>query len=143
MPNFSEILKRIQDIFNKMTFTQRLILGVIVVGIIGSIFFLANFSTKSTYSMLYKSPLSAEEYARVTKKLGEWNVKFETKDDKYILLSDECPEPQYQDEARTGRDHPFQCKRMGIVRHGKIYDYGFRKEYQPSEGSDWGNGQTP
>ncbi len=90
MPNFGELLKRVQEIFNKMTLMQRVILGAIVLGIIGSIFFISSFSTKQTYSMLYKSPLSAEEYARVTKKLGEWNVKFETKDDKYILLTDEA-----------------------------------------------------
>ncbi len=89
MPDFSEILKRFQEIFNKMTLTQRLILGAILLGVIGSVIFLANISTKQSYSMLYKSPLSAEEYARVTKKLSEWNIKFETKDDKYVLLNDE------------------------------------------------------
>ncbi len=89
MPNFSEILNKIQEMFNKLTLIQKVILGVIVLAIIGSIIFLANFSTKQSYSMLYKSPLSPEEYARVTKKLGEWSVKFETKDDKFILLKDE------------------------------------------------------
>lgn len=89
MPNFGEIIKRIQEIFGKLSLVQKLILGGIGVGIVLALVFLANFSTKETYALLYKSPLSAEEYARVTKKLSEWNVKFETKEDKFILLKDE------------------------------------------------------
>jgi len=89
MPNFGEILKKIQEMFNKLTSMQKIILGVIVLGIVASVIFLANFSTKQTFSLLYKSPLSPEEYARVTKKLSEWNVKFDTKDDRYILLKDD------------------------------------------------------
>jgi flagellar M-ring protein FliF len=89
MPNFGEILKKLQEVFSKLTLVQRLILGGILFGAVILLVFLANFSTKSTYSLLYKSPLSQEEYARITKKMAEWNVKFETKDDKYILLKDE------------------------------------------------------
>ena len=90
MPNFAEIIKRLQEVFNKMTLMQKMILEEIGVGVIIVLVFLASFSTKQTYSMLYKSPLALEEYARVTKKLAEWNVKFETKDDKYILLKDDA-----------------------------------------------------
>ncbi len=89
MPDFSEIFKKIIELFGKLTLTQKIVLGGIGLATIAVLIFLAGFSTKSTYSMLYKSPLSQEEYARVTKKLAEWNVKFETKDDKYVLLKDD------------------------------------------------------
>ena len=89
MPDFSEIMKKITELFNKLTLTQKLVLGAIGLATIAALVFLANFSGKSTVSLLYKSPLNQEEYARVTKKLSEWNVKFETKDDKYILLKDD------------------------------------------------------
>lgn len=96
MPNFGEIIKRIQELFNKLNNTQKIILGGIVLAIVVAVVFLASFSSKTTYTMLYKSPLAPEEYARITKKLGEWNVKFDSKDDKYILLKDE-------DSSRTIR----------------------------------------
>lgn len=89
MPNFGEIIKRIQELFNKLNNTQKIILGGIVLAIVVAVVFLASFSSKTTYTMLYKSPLAPEEYARITKKLGEWNVKFDSKEDKYILLKDE------------------------------------------------------
>jgi flagellar M-ring protein FliF len=89
MPNLSEIFKKLLEAFQKLTNQQKLILGGIIVALIIGIILLGTFSAKPTYSLLYKSPLSPEEYARVTKKLSEWNVKFETKDDKYILVKDE------------------------------------------------------
>ncbi|MCX7881636.1 MAG: flagellar basal-body MS-ring/collar protein FliF [Brevinematales bacterium] len=89
MPNFAEIFKKLLEIFKKLTMVQKIIVGAVAVGLIGGLIAISSFSTQTTYSLLYKSPLSPEEYARVTKKLAEWNVKFETKDDKYILVADE------------------------------------------------------
>lgn len=96
MPNFAEIFKKIQELFSKLTMPQKLIMGGIGVGVIVAMVLVANISTKTTYSVLFKSPLSPEDYARVTKKLAEYNIKFETKDDKFILVKDET-------EARTLR----------------------------------------
>jgi flagellar M-ring protein FliF len=96
MPNFGEILKRIQELIGKLTMTQRVVLGGIALSVVVALVVVANLSTKTTYSFLFKSALAPEEYARVTKKLAEWNVKFTTKDDKFILLKDE-------NDARTYR----------------------------------------
>ncbi len=89
MPDFKEIFNKLKEIFQKLTLVQKLIFGGIILGLIFALILAANFSAKPTYSLLYKSPLNPEEYARITKKLNEWNVKFDTKDDKYILLKDE------------------------------------------------------
>ncbi|MGC8765117.1 MAG: flagellar basal-body MS-ring/collar protein FliF [Brevinematia bacterium] len=89
MPDFKEIFNKLKETFQKLSLVQKLILGGILLGLIIAVILMGSFSAKPTYSMLYKSPLTPEEYARVTKKLAEWNVKFETKDDKYILVKDE------------------------------------------------------
>ncbi|OHD56447.1 MAG: flagellar M-ring protein FliF [Spirochaetes bacterium GWF1_51_8] len=89
MPNFGEIIARIQEFLKKLNTTQKLIAVGAVVALILAVVFLSGFSTTKTYSLLYKSPLSQEDYARVTKKLEEMGVKFETKDDQYILVKDE------------------------------------------------------
>ncbi|NPV01103.1 MAG: flagellar M-ring protein FliF [Brevinematales bacterium] len=89
MPNFGEIIARIQEFLKKLNTTQKLIVVGAIAGVILIVVFLGSFSTQKTYSLLYKSPLSQEDYARVTKKLGELGVKFETKDDQYILVKDD------------------------------------------------------
>ncbi|MEJ5284237.1 MAG: flagellar basal-body MS-ring/collar protein FliF [Brevinematales bacterium] len=89
MPDFKELFNKLKEAFQKLTLVQKLILGGILAGLVVALIVMANFSAKPTYSLLYKSPLTPEEYARITKKLNEWNVKFDTKDDKYILLKDE------------------------------------------------------
>lgn len=105
MPDFAEIFKRIQEFFKKLTMVQKLIGGGIVVAVIIAIVMLGNFSTKTTYSYLYKSPLSPEDYALVTKKLDEMNVKYSLKDDKYVLVEDEAT--AMKTRTRLGQDGFF------------------------------------
>lgn len=105
MPNFAEIFKKIQELFNKLTNVQKIILGGILLAVVVAVVFLANFSSRTTYSLLFKSPLAPEEFARVTKKLSEWNVRFDTKDDKFILMRDES----------AGRNIRMRLGQEGII----------------------------
>ncbi len=89
MPDFKEILNRIQEFFKKLSTAQKLIIGGVIVAIIVSVVVVSSMSTKTTYSMLFRKPLSPEDYARVTKKLDEMGVEFDTKDDQFILVKDE------------------------------------------------------
>lgn len=89
MPDFNEILKRIQEFFKKLSTVQKLIIGGVLAAIIVAIVVVSGMNTKTTYSMLFKKPLSPEDYARVTKKLDDMKVEFDTKDDQYVLIKDE------------------------------------------------------
>lgn len=116
MPDFKEIFKRIGEFFKKLNPTQRIVIIGGVVAVLIAIVLVSSVSTKTTYTMLYQSPLSAEEYVRVTEKLQEMGVEFETKDDKYILVKDE----------NAGREIRMQLGWEGIipasVRGWEIFD---------------------
>ncbi len=105
MPDFKEILNRITEFFKKLNATQKIIMVGSVVAVIAAIIFISGFSTKTTYNMLFQSPLSPEEYAKVTEKLQEMGVDFETKDDKYILVKDE----------NTGREIRMKLGWEGLI----------------------------
>ncbi len=83
------VLSKLKNVWGKLNTTQKIIIfSSIAVVLIGFIF-VVSMSTTETYSLLFKKPLSPEDYARITKKLEEWGVQFDTKDDKYILVKDE------------------------------------------------------
>lgn len=96
MPDFKEILNRIQEFLKKLTTVQKLIIGGVVAAVIVAVVVVSGMSTQSTYSMLFRKPLSPEDYARVTKKLDEMGYSFSTKDDQFVLVKDE-------EEAKTIR----------------------------------------
>lgn len=89
MPDFKEILKRITEFFKKLTTPQKLIIGGVVVAVIVGIILLATLSTGNTYTYLYDSPLSVDDYAQVTQALNDLGYDYTTKDDQYILIEDE------------------------------------------------------
>ena len=102
MPDFGEILKRVQEFFKKLGTVQKLVIGGVIVAIIVSLVVVSGMSSKTTYSLLYKKPLSPEDYARVTKKLQDMKAQFDTKDDKYILVKDEKDARMYR--MKLGQD---------------------------------------
>lgn len=105
MPDFGAILNKVQEIFKKLSLIQKLLIGGAVLAVVVGLILVSNVSTPTTYSMLFKSPLSPADYAQVTKKLQEMNVDFDTKDDKYILVKDE----------ETGRQVRMKLGQAGLI----------------------------
>ncbi len=90
MPNWSELFARLRERFATMSNSRRALLigGIIALFITGgTVIYLS--SQLGTTSLLYKSPLSPEDYARVTAALQDQRIDFDTRGDQYILVRDE------------------------------------------------------
>ena len=106
MNQIREYLKKLLTTFKDLS-TNKKIIAISAVAFVLVIFFFSILYTSSatTYSYLFKSPLSLEEYGAVTSELSKMGIEFQSKDDKYILIKDE----------ETGRR-----VRMKLIQEGKI-----------------------
>lgn len=89
MPDWKALLSKLQDSFSKLSLPYKiLIVGGMFFSIVGAVIIVNLASNVGSTSLLYKSPLSPEDYAKVTMALQEQGVLFDTKEDKYILVKD-------------------------------------------------------
>jgi flagellar M-ring protein FliF len=89
MNDVLEFLKNLVSKFNQLPLTSKLIIGASAAAVIGSLIVVILVSKPTTKVLLYPQALSPEDFARVTKKLTELNIPFETKDNKFILVENE------------------------------------------------------
>lgn len=89
MPDWSALLQKITDRFSQLSSKQKTLLGISLFFCIFAVGLTIHFTGNvGTSSLLYQSPLSPEDYAKVTLKLQEMGVKFDTKNDSYVIVSD-------------------------------------------------------
>jgi flagellar M-ring protein FliF len=89
MNNILEYIKNLISKFTQLPLTSKLIIGASAVALIGAILVVVFVSKPATKVLLYPQALSPEDFARVTKKLSELNIPFETKDNKFILVEND------------------------------------------------------
>lgn len=89
MNDILDFLRNIFSRFNQLSLTSKIVVISSVVGVIIAIIVAITISRPTTKVLLYPQALSPEDFARVTKKLSELNIPFETKDNKFVLVSDE------------------------------------------------------
>lgn len=89
MPNWNTLLLKIKEKFVQLSIQYKIFMAGSLLLVILSGFFLVFLSTRvGNAALLYKSPLSPDDYARVTMALQEQQVQFDTKQDQYILVKD-------------------------------------------------------
>ena len=89
MPNWNALFLMIKEKFAKLSTQYKILMAGSLLLVIFAGFFVVFLSTKvGNASLLYKSPLSPEDYARVTMALQDQDVTFDTKEDQYILVKD-------------------------------------------------------
>ncbi|MFN4245365.1 MAG: flagellar basal-body MS-ring/collar protein FliF [Brevinematia bacterium] len=89
MNDIINFLKNVLSRFNELPLTSKVILITSVVAVVIAIVVAVAISRPTTKVLLYPQALSPEDFARVTKKLSELNIPFETRDNKFVLVSDE------------------------------------------------------
>ncbi len=89
MPNWKELLSKVREKFSALSLQNKLMIagGVAAVIIAGSAVIYMSTQVGSS-ALLYKSPLSPSDYAKVTMALQDQNINFDTKGDQYILVKD-------------------------------------------------------
>ena len=89
MPNWNILLLKIKEKFVQLSIQYKIFMAGSLLLVILSGFFIVFLSTRvGNAALLYKSPLSPDDYARVTMALQEQQVQFDTKQDQYILVKD-------------------------------------------------------
>ncbi|MGL4676073.1 MAG: flagellar basal-body MS-ring/collar protein FliF [Brevinema sp.] len=89
MPDWKSLLTKVREKFSALSLQYKIIISGGIVALILAGFFVIYLSTKiGSTALLYKSPLSPEDYAKVTLALQEQQVSFDTKEDRYILVKD-------------------------------------------------------
>lgn len=89
MNNILEFLKNVFNRFKELPLTSKIVVIASVLAVIVAIVVVVLISRPTTKVLLYPQALSPEDFARVTKKLTELNIPFETRDNKFVLVSDE------------------------------------------------------
>lgn len=92
MPNYKELLEKLNGLFSKLDTTRKILLGVIAAVIVIALFFVVNVSS-STESVALYSKLEAQDFAKITGKLTELGYKFSTKGTEAIFIN-----PQKREE---------------------------------------------
>ena len=89
MPDWKALFSSLGERFKALSNAKKgLLLGgvILVFAVIG---LTSRFAGKAgVQALLYQSPLSPQDYAKVTSRLQEMNVKFDTKNDQYVLVGD-------------------------------------------------------
>ena len=89
MPNWNTLLLKVKEKFVQLSIQYKIFMAGSLLLVILSGFFIVFLSTRvGNAALLYKSPLSPDDYARVTMALQEQQVQFDTKQDQYILVKD-------------------------------------------------------
>ncbi|MGC8963893.1 MAG: flagellar basal-body MS-ring/collar protein FliF [Brevinematia bacterium] len=89
MQDILEFFKNLFSKFNQLSLTSKIVLISSVIAVIVAIVVVVSISRPSTKVLLYPQALSPEDFARITKKLSELNIPFETKDNKFILVDND------------------------------------------------------
>lgn len=89
MNQLLEFIKNVISKFNELPLTSKIVVISSVVAVIVAIVVVVVISRPTTKVLLYPQALSPEDFARVTKKLSELNIPFETKDNKFVLVADD------------------------------------------------------
>jgi len=85
-----KIIAQIKTIYSKLGARQKIIIGAACAAVLVIFFIVVSSSSSPELNYLFQRPLSAEDYARITKKLQEYGADFRTKEDRYILVKDEA-----------------------------------------------------
>lgn len=85
-----KLLTQIKGAMGKMEKKQKIIIAVVMVVVLGALFLAVSSSSEQSVVYLFKNPVSADDYAKITKKLAEYGANFKTKDDRFILVKDEA-----------------------------------------------------
>ncbi|MGL5956063.1 MAG: flagellar basal-body MS-ring/collar protein FliF [Brevinema sp.] len=89
MPDWKALLSKISEKFSTLSLQYKLMIsGGILTVILAGFFVIYLSTTVGSTALLYQSPLSPEDYARVTLALQEQQVSFDTREDRYILVKD-------------------------------------------------------
>lgn len=89
MREIFEFLRNVFNRFKELPLTSKIVVISSVVAVIAGIAIAVAISRPTTKVLLYPQALSPEDFAKVTKKLTELNIPFETKDNKFVLVADE------------------------------------------------------
>lgn len=89
MNQLLEFIKNVISKFSELPLTSKIVVISSVVAVIVAIVVVVVISRPTTKVLLYPQALSPEDFARVTKKLSELNIPFETKDNKFVLVADD------------------------------------------------------
>ncbi len=89
MPNWMELLSKVKERFSALSFQLKLMVvgGVLAIFIAGGMAIYLSTQVGSS-ALLYKSPLSPDDYAKVTMALQDQKINFDTRGDQYILVKD-------------------------------------------------------
>ncbi|MGL4561012.1 MAG: flagellar basal-body MS-ring/collar protein FliF [Brevinema sp.] len=102
MFDWRSLYSKLVNIFVKMPLPYRvMIAGGMFMLIAGAVFVTNLASNIGSTTMLYKSPLSPDDYAKVTLALQEQGIAFDTKSDQYVLVKD--PETAKQIRMQLGQ----------------------------------------
>lgn len=89
MPNWNELLAKVKEKFADISIQQKLfIVGGGLAVVIAAVTVITMSSKIGSTALLYKSPLSPEDYAKVTLALQDQQISFDTKEDRFILVKD-------------------------------------------------------
>ena len=89
MPDWKALFSKILEKFKTIsTPIKIMIIGGFFAVILASVVLISFSSKAGSESLLYQSPLSPADYAKVTLALQEQNISFNTKSDQYILVKD-------------------------------------------------------
>ncbi|MEN2998908.1 MAG: flagellar basal-body MS-ring/collar protein FliF [Brevinematia bacterium] len=89
MKDILEFFKNVLSKFKELPLTSKVVVISSVVAVVVAILVAILISRPTTKVLLYPRALSPEDFARVTKKLSELNIPFETRDNKFVLVADE------------------------------------------------------
>ncbi len=89
MPNWMELLSKVKERFSALSLQLKLMMvgGVLAIFIAGGMAIYLSTQVGSS-ALLYKSPLSPDDYAKVTMALQDQKINFDTRGDQYILVKD-------------------------------------------------------
>ncbi|MFC1503879.1 flagellar basal-body MS-ring/collar protein FliF [Spirochaetota bacterium] len=83
-----QILNKITETFKKLSVTQKLISGVIVIALVGAFVFILTYSSSKPEVLLFEKPLDIGDFGKITAELQKANIPFDIKNDQYIIVRD-------------------------------------------------------
>jgi len=98
-----KLLSQLKGALGKMDKKQKAIISGVMVVVLVTLFFALSSSSGETLVYLFKKPLSATDYAKITRKLQEYGTQFKTRDDRFVLVEDEASGARLR--MRLGQDN--------------------------------------
>ena len=84
-----KLLAQLKTAMGKMEKKQKIIIGAVLGVVLLVLVIAVSSSSEQTLVYLFKKPMSAADYAKITKKLQEYGTEFKTRDDRYVMVKDE------------------------------------------------------